>query len=194
MSYFGFATRATDALNIVRSGNLKNLKLMLLTSEELNNIRDDNNDNLLHLATHAENVEMVEYLLSKGLNYNSPNKFGKSPWDLAVMIRNKHIIQKYVTHMGKALCGHTTEIILLQSALEKEKEVGRSNINRLKELNSGLSFENSELRRGNKRLRDDNEELTQCNKRLRTDNDELTQSNKKLKISVETLMQNSKKK
>ena len=130
MSYFGFTPkRDVDVLRLARNGNLRELKLMLLSNEELNRIRDDNSDNLLHLATHVESPDMVEYLLDRGLNYNSPNKFGKSSWDLAVMIRNKHVIQKYVTYMNKMACPHTTEIILLQSALEKEKEVSRSNNN-----------------------------------------------------------------
>jgi ankyrin repeat protein len=197
MSYFGLTSkRDTDALRIVRNGNLRELKLMLLSNEELNRIRDDNNDNndnLLHLATYVESPDMVEYLLDKGLNYNSLNKFGKSPWNLAVMIRNDDVINKYVTYMGISKCNHVKEIISLQSNLTKEKEVNAENERRLILLgNSG--HEVNKLKRLNTELSSENIELRSSNKRLRDDNDELQQSNKKLKMSVETLMQNSKKK
>ena len=172
-----------NALANVRSGNLMGLKTLVLTDQDINVIKDDNNDSLLHLATHSENAEIVEYLLSKGACYTTLNKFGKSSWDLAVMIRNKSVMQKYISYMIRSNGDHVIEVnnfkrVNSRLVLENTE---------LKLENTELKSENTELKKGVKTLRDENEKLT-------TDNNGLIQKNKKLRISVETLMENSKKK
>ncbi len=196
-----------DSKSLVRmasDGNLTDLKFTLskynFTCSYINSFKDNNNNNLLHLATQCENAEMVKYLLNIGVSHIALNKFNKSPWDLAVMIRNKEVINEYVTFMGKKSCDHLSELsclrkdnLALKESLAIEQKLNKDNSVRINLLGNA-HIELNSLRKKNTELVEENTALRVSLKRSRDDNEELQQSNKKLKLSVQTLMESTKKK
>jgi ankyrin repeat protein len=191
-------------LENTRDGNFSNFKFIIskynVTLGELNNCKDDSGNNVLHLATQREHAEMVEYLLNMGMIHTVLNIFRKSPWDLALMLRNNDVIDRYVKHMGKKFCNHMYELDSLKKensnlllSLNREKELNRDNGRRVILLENSC-HEASTLKKYNSELLAENSQLKASLKRSRDDVNELQESNKKLKLSVDTLMNNSRKK
>lgn len=152
---------SSKAMNAVIDKDLKTLNQY---NGSLNNIRDSQANNLLHLATLNEHYEIVKYLLSKSVDKNYKNKFGLTPYEYAIRSHNKELIKLYHEDNPYKIKNDT-----------------------LIADNKNLSNENVILKRNNKRLREENDELEVRLTKLVSENDELTQANKKLKISVDSL-------
>jgi ankyrin repeat protein len=57
----------------------------------LKQIKNQRGDSLLHISVLENYIELVEYLLNKGLDVNSQNEDGNTPLHLAVKTDNKEI-------------------------------------------------------------------------------------------------------
>ena len=73
-----------DALkSAVEGGNLDEVKAQMALYGSAGNMRDDNGKTLLHLATEYGHADMVEYLLTKGINPDSTDRIGDTPLQIA---------------------------------------------------------------------------------------------------------------
>jgi len=154
-------------------------KIRSLHVSELNEVADQYNNRLLHLAVKKSSHELVQILLDKNVLSEVYNKFDETPWMLAVISRNNSIIEKFVNHKIDAMKSRLEE---LESELSSNKGLSSSLYEEIDKLKLEIREKNSELL-----------ELRRETKRLRSDKDELTESNKKLRLSVQTLMEASRK-
>ena len=60
---------------------------------DINNCKDNNLNNNLHLAVKENNEEFVKYFLDKNFSPNEQNIFGETPLHYAMQLKNKNIIE-----------------------------------------------------------------------------------------------------
>ena len=186
----------TDPLKVIDSVINKDLKSMNMYSGSFNYVKDIQNNNLLHLATLNEHIEMVKHLLKFDVDKNHKNKFGLTPWDYAIRSHNKDLINAYVDYDS-----YHSELLKTQNDnLHKNyKFINEEN----RKITSERDSRNNEiviLKTNNKRLRDQNSNLeikinmlTSEKDHLINENEDLVQANKKLKTSVDSLTQAMRK-
>lgn len=174
----------------------KDLRLVRLYTGSLNQVKDSQHNNLLHLATLNECSEIINYLLNNEVDRNYQNKFGLTPWDYALRSHNKEVIKIYTDRNS-----HNLEI------LKTKNETLQIANNNFTSENKKLVLEKDShtneiiiLKKNNKRLRDENSTLelkinilTSDKEYLKNENDELVRANKRLKTSVDSLTQAMKK-
>lgn len=213
---FGFKTLGdtNELINHVASGNYNDVKKFVESKnyslKDLNIVLDCYFNNVLSISVMNSHVELVKYFLNIGIDYNKINKFKQSAWDLAIIYKNKEIIDLFVNHKMRQ---ENTNILKINELVNENEnlriktkelkrkiecleitscELERKNSNKNKEIYS-LQNEIVAFKASNKRLREDVIDLTLNNKKLKDENVILTEKNQKLKTSVETLMNNSKK-
>ena len=101
-----FNTTRSNLLHYTKTRNLEKLKSVMNSSDiDFNSVADDCGNNLLHLSVFNNDYFMTEYLLSRGVDYNKKNMFEHTPWDLAIMLRNNSVINKFISYKsdGKIL-------------------------------------------------------------------------------------------
>ena len=105
MSFHKSLSDTSDIIRYVTNNALFDVKDFIAnkcyTTIELNGMLDVYGNNLLHIATLNSNVDMVEYLLNNEISHTKLNKFKQSPWDIAVMLRNEAVLDKYTKFKGK---------------------------------------------------------------------------------------------
>ena len=165
----------TDSSRALDAVINRDMRLIELYRGVLNNVRDSQDNNLLHLAILNEQKEMVAYLLDNHVDKNCKNKFGLTPWDYAIRSHNKDLIDTYLRY-------NTVDVSVL-----------KTKNNQLSTQVNNLLTENTNLKKNNKRLFEQNDMLEAKVIRLSGENDELVRSNKKLKTSVDSLTQAMRK-
>jgi ankyrin repeat protein len=143
----------------------------------LNSIRNDQGDNLLHIATLNGDCDMVKYLLEHGVDKNHKNKFLYTPWDYAKWLRNDDIINLYTERESRYISIWKAENCSLQkevSDLNKEVVILKKNNKRLLDSNSELQLkvgtltsEKESLVRDYEEIRKERDGMTQAFKRKR---------------------------
>lgn len=183
--------------------NARNNKLKstdrLFCSNETTKPTDNYGNTLLHIMTEHENEEYVEKLLNGGYSQELTNKFGKSPWDIAINNRNKKIINKFVAHKVEKATQNVKEQnnVLIQNKSQLEETIKTLKVNNKKlahienaknETITQLTKNQIELCAEITNLKSDNNVLQNANKRIREENTELTNANKKLRIAVDSFL------
>lgn len=184
------------------------------TEAELNNMLDSYGNNLLHLAVSNGNYEMVDYLLSRGLDQTRQNKFKYSPWNMAVMFRNEKVLETLIKYKRSDCSDKIAKLEMHNKELKKANEelsvklttikysissidakllTANLSVSKLNGENAKLEHKLTNITQESTIISQENHRLRNENKRLRDDNNELIERNKKLKISVETLMANNRK-
>ena len=153
----------TNLINILMTTSSATFKHKIkdLYATEINNVRDQYGNTLLHLAVEKSSPDLVQILLDKNVLTDVKNKFDETAWTLALMIRNNTIIEKFINHQINEL----KRKIVSNESLHEEINVLKSDLNIIK-------IEN-------KRFRDENDELKQSNKKLKISVQNLIDSNKK---------------
>jgi len=189
----------------VTDRNIASLKYCLSTKspQEINNIKDDYSNNLLHIATTIEDYPIIKYLIEMGIDKNKKNMHNVSPWDIAVRTHNQQIIQVLIDNHLSAYEEVKKELQLVQNTVDQYKNtieeykimnkqmqlangIITNKYNDVYKNYNGVSAEVHILKHQNKRLR---EEYNKCD----TENVTLKENNKKLKIAVDSLIQSKKK-
>jgi len=145
MSFYKSLSDTTDIIKYVSNNMLFDVKNFITnkyyTAVELNNMLDSYGNNLLHIATMNGNAEMVEYLLSKDISSTKTNKFGQTPWNLAVMLRVDEVLDKFTKYKSR----DSTYVEDMRSEFNmKLSELNKTNIS-LKEQNDNLHAKVSSL-------------------------------------------------
>lgn len=163
---------------------------------EVNNMRDEYNNNLLHIGIAAENPHIIKYLIEKGINKHQENIHKLSSWHLAIRSHNQTIIQFFIDN-------HLNIIDELKKDLDlvKKTEIEYKLLNnKLQQSNNDLIFKKNAISLSEELLKNENVLLRGQNKRLReenvvvlNENNKLMEDNKKLKTSVSSLIQTKKK-
>ncbi|AYV78801.1 MAG: hypothetical protein Edafosvirus34_11 [Edafosvirus sp.] len=184
--------------NYVTTKNLSSLKCCLSSkqSDEINNIRDEYNNNLLHIAITVEDTSIIKYLMEKGIDKYKKNVHNLSPWDLAVRSHNQTIIQSLIdTHLSafeeikkelKLIRDTSEQYKLLNKQLQTSSEIMTNKYNVMYRDWNLVVAEVTILKNQNKRLRDECDTVT-------NENNVLKEDNKKLKTAVASLIQSKKK-
>ena len=60
---------------------------------DINDYKDNNLNNNLHLAVKENNEDFVKYFLDKNFSPNEQNKYGETPLHYAMKLKNKNIIE-----------------------------------------------------------------------------------------------------
>jgi len=81
LSFFGklFGGSAGGIMKAAQSGDLDKVKEFVLKNPELVNTKGGKNETLLLKAVESGNLELVEFLLSKGADVNACDKGGDTP-------------------------------------------------------------------------------------------------------------------
>lgn len=210
---FGYRKNVNDSqelINLVSSNSsncLNKIKNLIesknYNSTELNMIEDSYQSNLLYLAVMNLNVEVVEYLLEKGLNASKKNKFNFTPWNIALTLNNNEIIEKFVLFRIKTENNDMIKVRDLTNVNDTLKMHNQNLINSCKDLTNEnltkkieiekLKTNNIELTTSNKRLISELTYFESDNKKLKTENTTLKEKNEKLKKSVDNLINNARK-
>ncbi len=101
-------------INLAKNGKTKTLWQKLNDFQDLqsdfNFIQDENSNNLLHyysrqvtVRREKANEQMVEILLTRGINPFHPNKEGKTPFYLAIHNKNTKVLELYLNHLRIAV-------------------------------------------------------------------------------------------
>lgn len=173
-------TNPNQAITFVMNKDLRSLRYY---SGSLNAVRDEQNNNLLHLATLNESIDIVKYLLDQNVDKNYKNKFNLTPLDYAIRSHNKELLQLFWTNSLDRVHVLTND----NENLKQDNANLRTRNTILNQENESYKSETVVLKRENKRLRDDNDDLLNKVNRLTNENTELVQENKKLKISVDSM-------
>ena len=153
-------------------------------------VRDSQKNNLLHLATLNEDIEMIKYLISQGVEKNHLNRFNQTPYDYAIKTHNKTIINLLSSENTTEYNNLKAENQKLQTqkdTIKIENQTLAAENKNLKRSNESLNNEVVSLKSKNKRLREENTMLSADLQAYKMENEELVQANKKLKVSVDSL-------
>ena len=80
-----------------------------ISTRDLNTINEDG-DTLLHVATRKENIEIVEYLLNKNVDYKCENKNGETAYEIAKSNKSVDIMEKIFIEENKKTIDQTMDI------------------------------------------------------------------------------------
>lgn len=104
---------------------------------------DDYGNSLLHIVTEHSNTKYVEDLLDAGYDSNQQNKFGKSPWEIAISNKNKSVIDKFVDHRVKVTNQVEKERVKILeneiSQFSKKRKVLEARVEELEKSNQSLT-------------------------------------------------------
>lgn len=81
----------------IADGDEKNVLLLLNEIKDIN-YKDANGYSYLHIAVQSHMTSVVKYLLEKGADVNSNDRFGKTPLMIAIMhyLSDKPIVQQII--------------------------------------------------------------------------------------------------
>ena len=92
-------TTEYQMISAVKYGDSKTFDKLLSTNPSLINIKEPTlEESLLHVAARYNQYEMVEKLLSKGLDVNAKNKFGSIPLHLACISGSYPMVNDLLVH------------------------------------------------------------------------------------------------
>lgn len=182
-------------LNFARDNSLENIKKIIIkgcyTGSELNDMRDNNLNTPLHLAVLNSNIEMIEFLMRCKMDIHKKNKFRRSSWDLAILIRDSNIIDKFVKSMISSQKKNLKNSNLLLQDENKNlmykinilKNSDEINKKKIKDISNDLLFLNHKYN-----------DILENNKKLKLENDELKEKNNNLTKSVDSMISSKKRK
>jgi ankyrin repeat protein len=78
--------------NEIQAGNVSRVKSIIEKHPEQVNLRDDKQDTPLHIASRADNREILEMLISAGADTNAQNNFGYTPLHIAAISGQKEAV------------------------------------------------------------------------------------------------------
>ncbi|MBW1754176.1 MAG: ankyrin repeat domain-containing protein [Deltaproteobacteria bacterium] len=81
------------------------------------NEKDSNSNSFLHVAVHADNEELVKFLISKGADVNIKNNYGQTPLQIAADKNNLEIITQLVSHDAEINIQNTSGLTPLDDAI-----------------------------------------------------------------------------
>ena len=86
----------------IADGDEKNALILLNETKDIN-YKDANGYSYLHIAVQSHMIAVVKYLLEKGADVDSNDKFGKTPLMIALMhyLRDKPTIQQIINLLIK---------------------------------------------------------------------------------------------
>jgi hypothetical protein len=214
MSFHKSLSDTTDIIKYVTNNSLFDVKDFITnkcyTTLELNGMLDVYGNNLLHIATLNSNVDMVDYLLNKYISYTKLNKFKQSPWDIAVMIRDEKILDKFTKFRARDsifVAEIRDEFNAKLSALNKTNVMLKENNtylhNRVNALSTSLTTSDSKLVSTQKALEETNAEFRQLSSKnealfqeatfVSHENNRLRSDNKRLRDENDDLIDKNKK-
>lgn len=157
-------------------------------------LRDECDQNLLHIAARTRNYELAEYLISAGINKQARNLFGEMPLDIA--IKNQDIKMLVILFEEQHLVTYKNDNVrLIQKVCDMD-----TNNKLLIDANKDLTIKNGVLnvqlnneRTTNKRKLDEYEVDIRDAKRLKIENQNLKVNNNELKSTIDTLRSSMRK-
>lgn len=75
----------------VKWDNSNDMIFWLIDNDAKINATDPDNETLLHIAIHTENIKLIEKLLQKGADVNIKNNDEITPYELAIKHKNKNV-------------------------------------------------------------------------------------------------------
>jgi len=225
MSFYLFGGGEKQLLDLVVSDNLSELQSILskssYTPTVLNQRVDNYSNNLLHLAVMNSNSQIVKLLLEKGLDQTHKNKWNQTPWDLAIQMHNKSVIQAFVDNnilraqnsfikldynpaseynqLKDKLNYANQKIDILSTSyrdhltcLSKTEQVDLINFKSRHSDCMNFITDYQNLKSTNKILETDNKEHIISKKRLRDESDNLIRENQQLKSQSDNLIKENK--
>lgn len=167
--------------NTLRSKTDRVKNLIGTTSFKVNEIINDYNETLLHVAVRMKNYDLASYLINEDIDASVSNRFSETALDLCMQNRDKR--------MAGILLTQDCQIQLNKKikSLEAEKAVLTTN-------SDELYKQVEELKRTNKRKHEDYEVCDRENKRLKTEVNQLTKDHSILTQTVKSLRNSMKKK
>lgn len=130
--------RTDELIDYVIKNSLPDLKKALdnFPLYPMDTILDKYENNLLHIATIANQPQIIRYFLNKGLSCSKLNKFGQSAWDLALLNRNQLVIDEFLTH----------KMTITNDSLKSQVMTLNNQISDLKTKNGMLALGKSSLK------------------------------------------------
>lgn len=157
-----------DIFHDVFSGDIEKLKT--IPKDKLLSASDQYENNLLHISAQMAYIEITKFLLGIGIEPKQKNKLGISPYEHAMRLQNKEIIDLFMVHeFDKKIEEKNLKIEELKKEIETSKNAIRDSVLKIVVLKNTC-----------KRLREKNSSLVE-------ELDSAKESNKKLKTSVESL-------
>lgn len=140
-------------------------KIITTNKIDINYPKDKYNNSLLHIATIKCNNELIKYLLDNGAITTVKNRFGDSPYDIAIGTQDKRIIDIYY-NVDK----YKIDLIIAENKYltNKNNDLVKEN-NEYKDIINNLRSEVNNY----KRKRDDLDKLIADNKKLINQNNVL---------------------
>lgn len=95
------STEDEDIFWIVRTGDLEGFQTFIKENSKLILLRDDNGNNLLHMASANGHSDLINLILTNpdsSLLLNSPNSQGNNPLHWAVLNKKHEVISSLIKH------------------------------------------------------------------------------------------------
>ena len=138
-----------------------------------NNLIDESQQNLLHLACRTRNLELAKFLINKKINKQKVNIFKETPLDIAIKNQDKKMIEIL---LNSNYVPYQTDLTYKISKLTDDLNCEKKNYKRQRDECELLSTDNS-------KLKEENVKLVIENKKLKVDNNELQKTVKTLRES-----------
>lgn len=177
------------------TSNTKNLILKHRINVTNNNLVDECEQNLLHIAAKTKNYELANYLIANGINKNKKNIFNETPFDIAMKNGDQKMLE--ILFDQESNLRFKTQNAILNGKVSDLESNNVKLINANKELtmrNSSLHIMLDEEKKSNKRKADDYSLYQFENKKLKVENAQLKSDNTSLTETVKTLRESMKKK
>lgn len=129
-----------------------------------NNLIDESQQNLLHLACRTRNLELAKFLINKKINKQKVNIFNETPLDIAIKNQDKKMIEIL---LNSNYVPYQTDLTYKISKLTEDLNCEKKNYKRQRDECELLSVDNLKLKEENKQLKVDNSELQKTVKTLR---------------------------
>lgn len=116
----GFSGEHADLFNTVRWGTLQELKSLVAQGKNIHGVLKDSGSysgrTLLHSACGREGLEIIEYLVSKGLDVNAQDDDGVTPLMIAVSTKHRYYNKDSNSVTTSSISSEKIRYLLLKGA------------------------------------------------------------------------------
>jgi ankyrin repeat protein len=125
-----YSADIVELVKILDANDTSKFKSYVISSEDANAMRDDNNKTILMYASWIGNFEAVEYLVSKGADVNAQDMSGASALHLAIWKNHEDVTLYLLRH------GASTHSMSTDGMTPLDIAILRSNQTIIKEINN----------------------------------------------------------
>jgi len=182
--------------NTLRSNTYYVKKMIVEHNVNLNsnNLTDDYDQNLLHIAVKTKNYELAKYLVVNGINKDKKNMLYESPYDIAMKNGDQKMLEILFD-------GESSSMLKLENTRLSDRISDlETNNKKLIETNKDLTIKNGALHiqlddaiKSKKRKFDEYDVVWTENKRLKTEITQLKFDNSTLQETIKSLRDSMKK-